>query len=161
MIQKQKILVLIGSNNSATLSYIIRISSILLIFYVAMMINNSDFTVMIFAPFSDLRMGNVPATRSILFHLLSVDPILVLVKSLRHRQFRPAMSNAATLIAGFLTIVVSGNWIPKEFILNNQSTTVLVNGWDRSWLGNTRDDGGSGVVLNMLRYGSASVTTGI
>lgn len=59
------------------------------------------------------------------------------------------MSNAATLIAGFLTIVVSGICIPKESILVNQSTTVLVNNWDRTWLGNTSDDCGSGVVLNL------------
>lgn len=63
MIQKQMILVLIGSNDSAALSYIIRISSTLLIFFVAMMINNIDFIVVIFAPFLNLRMGNVPATR--------------------------------------------------------------------------------------------------
>lgn len=161
VLREQRHLVLISSKDSATLSYFIRIASTLVIFGMATMINSLDFTIVTFAPYSNLRTGNVSADRSILFHLLSVNPFLVMFKSLRRRQFGPAASNAATIVAGILTIVVSGLWVPMESMLTNQPLTVVVNNWDRSWIANASDDGGAGVILNLIRYGGARSPTAI
>ncbi|KAK7431846.1 hypothetical protein QQZ08_001464 [Neonectria magnoliae] len=125
------------------------------------MINNLDFTIVTFAPYSSLRSGSAPAERSILFHLLSVNPFLVLFKAIRHGQLGAAASNAATLIAGFLTIVVSGLWIPMDSRIINQTSTASVNNWDLTWLADPADDGGAGVGLNLIRNGGAVTLTTI
>ncbi|KAF5005494.1 hypothetical protein FDECE_8072 [Fusarium decemcellulare] len=109
------------------------------------MINNLDSTIVIFAPYSNLRFGSAPADRSILFHLLSVNPFLVIFKSLQRRQFGPVASNGATLIAGFLTIIVSAS----------------VNNWDRTWFSDATNGGGAAVILNLIRFGGAETPPGI
>jgi hypothetical protein len=119
------------------------------------MINNLDFTIVPFAPYSSLRSGSVSAERSILFHLLSVNPFLVLFKALQHGQLGTAASNAATLIAGFLAIIVSGLWVPMDSRVVEQPTTVSVDSWDLAWLAGPTNDGGAGVGLNLIRHGGA------
>ncbi|KAM0190679.1 hypothetical protein ACHAPI_009205 [Fusarium lateritium] len=147
--------------DTATLSYIIRIGSTLVIFGIATMINNLDSTIVIFAPYSNLRSGSASADRSILFHLLSVNPFLVMFKSLQRHQFGPAASNGATLIAGFLTIVVSGLWIPASSPISNQPSKAAVNNWDRTWLFNSTHDGSAAIALNLIRFGGARTPMGI
>ncbi|WZH46645.1 hypothetical protein QYS62_007735 [Fusarium acuminatum] len=149
------------NGDTATLSYIIRISSTLVVFGIATMINNLDSTIVVFAPYSNLRSGSAPADRSILFHLLSVNPFLVMFKSLQRRQFGPALSNGATLIAGFLTIIVSGLWTPTNSLISNQPSVAAVNNWDRSWFSNATYDGGAASGLNLIHFGGARTPTGI
>lgn len=149
------------NGDAATLSYIIRIASTLVVFGIATMINNLDSTIVVFAPYSNLRFGSAPADRSILFHLLSVNPFLVMFKSLQHRQFGPALSNGATLIAGFLTIIVSGLWTPANSLISNQPSAAAVINWDRTWFFNATYDGGAASALNLIRFGGAKTPTGI
>jgi hypothetical protein len=149
------------NGDTATLSYTIRIASTLVVFGIATTINNLDSTIVIFAPYSNLRSGSAPADRSILFHLLSVNPFLVMFRSLQRRQFGPAASNGATLIAGFLTIIVSGLWTPANSLISNQPSTAAVNNWDRTWFSNTTHDGGAASALNLIRFGGARTPTGI
>ncbi|KAH6954835.1 hypothetical protein DER45DRAFT_633284 [Fusarium avenaceum] len=149
------------NEDTATLSYIIRISSTLVVFGIATMINNLDSTIVVFAPYSNLRSGSAPADRSILFHLLSVNPFPVMFKSLQHRQFGPALSNSATLIAGFLTIIVSGLWTPANSLISNHPSVAVVNNWDSTWFFNATYDGGAASALNLIRFGGAKTPTGI
>ncbi|CAJ0547173.1 Ff.00g018000.m01.CDS01 [Fusarium sp. VM40] len=149
------------NGDTATLSYIIRIASTLIVFGIATMINNLDSTIVVFAPYSNLRFGSAPADRSILFHLLSVNPFLVMFKSLQRRQLGPALSNGATLIAGFLTIIVSGLWTPANSLISNQPSVAAVNNWDRTWFSNASYDGGAASGLNLIRFGGARTPTGI
>ncbi|RSL59528.1 hypothetical protein CEP54_007219 [Fusarium duplospermum] len=118
-------------------------------------INNLDFTIVTFAPYSSLRSGSVSAERSILIHLLSVNPFLVLFKALQHGQLGAVASNAATLIAPLLTIIVSGLWVPMDSRVFEQSTTASVDSWDLAWLADSTNDGGAGVNLNLIRHGGA------
>lgn len=148
-------LLVVGAKDSVASSYFIRLVSALVVFGLATMINNLDFTIVTFAPYSSLRSGSVSAERSVLFHLLSTSPFLVLFKALRHRQFGAAASNAATLIAGFLTIIVSGLWMPMDSCVLDQPTTASVGNWDLAWLADPADDGGAGVRLNLIRHGGA------
>ncbi|KAL2678555.1 hypothetical protein Neosp_009303 [[Neocosmospora] mangrovei] len=148
-------LLVVGAKDSVASSYIIRLVSTLVVFGLATMINNLDFTIVTFAPYSSLRSGSVSAERSILFHLLSVNPFLVLFKTLQRGQFGAAASNAATLIAGFLTIIVSGLWVPMDSRVVDQPTTASVGNWDMAWLADPADDGGAGIGLNLIRNGGA------
>ncbi|RSL50541.1 hypothetical protein CEP51_015332 [Fusarium floridanum] len=148
-------LLVVGAKDSVASSYIIRLISTLVVFGLATMINNLDFTIVTFAPYSSLRAGSVSAKRSILFHLLSVNPFSVLFKALQHGQLGAAASNAATLIAGFLTIIVSGLWVPMDSRVVEQPTTALVDSWDLAWLADPTNDGGAGVGLNLIRHGGA------
>ncbi|KAH7183238.1 uncharacterized protein B0J16DRAFT_307545 [Fusarium flagelliforme] len=149
------------NGDSTTLSYIIRISSTLVVFGIATMINNLDSTIVIYAPFSNLRSGRTRPDESILFHLLSVNPFLVIFKSLSRGQIGPAVSNCATLIAGFLTIIVSGLWVPATTSIVDHPSNAAVGNWDLSWLSEPTSDGGAAVDLNLLHYGGAKIPLGI
>lgn len=94
-------LVDMNENDSTVISYVVRTVSTLIVFAIATLFNNLDFTIVVFAPYSSLRLGSVWADRSVCFHLLSVSPFLVLAKSLRCRQFGPAASNLSSVMASF------------------------------------------------------------
>lgn len=154
-------LVLVGTEDSTTLSYVTRIASTVAILGVVGMIEKLDFWILTFAPYSNLRSGNVPADRSILFHLLSFHPLVVIFKSLRHAQFGPVASKSATFIAALLTVAVSNLWTSTATVVTNQPTVVSINNWDRTWFSNVTDDGGAGIALNLVRHNGASVPEGI
>lgn len=143
--------------DSTANSYIVRITSTLTVFAIATLFNNLDFTISTFAPYSSLRRGGVNADGSILFHLLSVSPFLVFLKSVRHHHFGAAASNLSSLIAGFLTVIVSGLWALSSPTSVEHSSKALINNWDRSWLDNRNasSDGGAGLMLtSMLMNGT-------
>jgi hypothetical protein len=101
----------IPETDSITMLYVVRLSSTAAAFSIATLINNFDFTIATFAPFSSLRLGNVQAERSLLLYLLSVSPFLTAIKLIQRRQLSPAASNVSSLLSSFLTIIVSGLWI--------------------------------------------------
>lgn len=142
-------------------SYIVRIASTLLVFAIATMIDSLDSTITAFAPYSSLRSGNARADQSILFHLLSVSPFLILVKSLRNRHYGPAASHLSSLIASSLTIIVSGLWVVTDPMSAEQASTAIINHWDSSWLNNPLDDGGAAIRLNSIRRNGTNTPPGI
>ncbi|CAG9987009.1 unnamed protein product [Clonostachys byssicola] len=150
---KNQGLVNIDNSGSSALLYIIRIASTLVVFGIATIFNSLDFTIATFAPYSNLHSGSVRADRSILFNLLAISPFLVLIKCLRHRQFGAAASNISSLLAGFLTIIVSGLWVLTDSKVAGPATASVRN-WDISWLNDSSNDGGAGVLLNIIRHGS-------
>ncbi|RFN47666.1 hypothetical protein FIE12Z_8123 [Fusarium flagelliforme] len=151
ILREEKHLLAVGTKDSAFLSYAIRLVSALVVFSVATMINNLDFAIITFAPYSNLRSGNSTAKRSILFHPLSMSPLLVLWKSIRNRQLGFTSSNAATLIATFLTIVTSGLWIATETQVTNQSSAAYVTNWNLGWFKDYSQDSGATLELNLIR----------
>ncbi|KAH6972861.1 hypothetical protein BKA56DRAFT_555774 [Ilyonectria sp. MPI-CAGE-AT-0026] len=142
-------------------SYIVRIASTLLVFAIATMIDSLDSTITVFAPYSSLRSGNARVGQSILFHLLSVSPFLILVKSLRNRHYGPAASHLSSLIASSLTIIVSGLWVVTDPMSAEQASTAIINHWDSSWLNNPLDDGGAAIRLNSIRRNGTNTPLGI
>ncbi|KAF3806668.1 hypothetical protein GCG54_00004301 [Colletotrichum gloeosporioides] len=151
----------LDSSSSATLSYAVRLVSTLLAFLVATLFNNLDFTIAVLNPFGFLRSGSVPADRSILFHLLGVSPFLILFNTFRLRHFGSAASNFSTLLASFLTIVVSGLWVMGSPVQTLSVTSAMVEDWDASWLTNNHDDQRASITLNIVRHGGASTTSSI
>ncbi|RSL86408.1 hypothetical protein CEP52_015814 [Fusarium oligoseptatum] len=155
LLRDQDHLLVVGAKDSVASSYIIRLVSTLVVFGLATMINNLDFTIVTSVPFSSLRSGSASAERSILFHLLSVNLALVLFRTLQNGQLGAAASNAATLIAGLLTIIVSGLWVPMDSRVVDQPTTASVDSWDLAWLDDPANDGGAGFGMNLIRHGGA------
>ncbi|KAH6991758.1 hypothetical protein EDB82DRAFT_553592 [Fusarium venenatum] len=151
ILRDKKHLVVIGTQDSDALSYVIRLASTIIVFGVATMINNLDFTILTFAPYSNLRAGSASAKRSLLFHPLSMNPFLILFKAALNGQIGIASSNAATIIAGFLTIIVSGLWIAVQSPVVNQHASALVRNWDLDWFSDYGQDNGATLELNLIR----------
>ncbi|EXK80968.1 hypothetical protein FOQG_14578 [Fusarium oxysporum f. sp. raphani 54005] len=149
------------NSDSTVVSYILRIASTGAVFGIATMFNSLEFTTATFAPYSALRAGSNRTDRTILFHLLSVSPFLVIYKSLRVGQIGSAASNLSSLLGSFLTIVVSGLWILTAPAIVERPSEVTVNNWQTSWLSSAPDDGGAAVVLNLVRYGGVNTSSGI
>lgn len=155
-------LITINNEDTAATSYMVRIASALSMFIIATMFNNFDFTVAMLAPYSSMRhKGGAEANRSILSHLLSASPFLVFFKALRQRQYGAAASNMASIIAGFLTIIVSGLWIQTGPLGISQTEMASVNNWDRGWLNNFSDDRGAAARLDTIRHHGAATPAGI
>ncbi|OBS25999.1 hypothetical protein FPOA_06529 [Fusarium poae] len=148
-------------DESTGVSYVIRITSTAVAFTIATMFNSLDFTIATFAPYNALRSGSVQADKSILFHLLSVSPFLVLIKSFRAGYAGAATSYIASFLGSFLTIVVSGLWILTGNVLHMKPSTVMVTNWHASWPIDSMDDGGAAVALNLIRHGGANRSLGI
>ncbi|KAM0551200.1 hypothetical protein ACHAPJ_008542 [Fusarium lateritium] len=154
-------LVDMDQTDSTAVSYVVRISSTMVAFAVATMFNSVDFTIVALTPYSSLRSGGAWADKSIMFHLLSVSPFLVLFKSLRLGHLGAAASNISSLIGGFLTIIVSGLWILTGPISIEQPSSAMVGNWINSWDGGVANDSGAAMTLNLVRYGGANTSTGI
>ncbi|PNP76051.1 hypothetical protein FNYG_10609 [Fusarium nygamai] len=142
-------------------SSIIRMATTATFFLISTMVNSLDFIIATFAPYSVLRSGSAPAETSILFHLLSVSPFLVVFKSLRARQLGPASSNISSLLGSLLTIVSSGLWTLTGPVNVERSTTAMVGNWRTSWPAVNQDDSGAAKTLNLIRHGGANSSVAI
>jgi hypothetical protein len=140
---------------------IIRMATTAIFFLISTMVNSLDFIIATFAPYSVLRSGNAPAETSILFHLLSVSPFLIVFKSLRARQLGPASSNISSLLGSLLTIVSSGLWTLTGPVNVERSTTAMVGNWRTSWSAVSQDDSGAAKTLNLIRHGGANSSVAI
>ncbi|KAF5721021.1 hypothetical protein FMUND_3925 [Fusarium mundagurra] len=146
--------------DSSTIS-IIRMATTAIFFLISTMVNSLDFIIATFAPYSVLRSGSAPADTSILFHLLSVSPFLIVFKSLRARQLGPASSNLSSLLGSLLTIASSGLWTLTGPVNVERSTTAMVGNWRTSWSAMSQDDSGAAKTLNLIRHGGANSSVAI
>ncbi|KAG9495693.1 hypothetical protein J7337_012248 [Fusarium musae] len=150
----------VNKTDSSTIS-ITRIATTAIFFLISTMVNSLDFIIATFAPYSVLRSRSAPAETSILFHLLSVSPFLIVFKSLRARQLGPASSNISSLLGSLLTIVSSGLWTLTEPVNVERSTTAMVLNWRTSWPARSQDDSGAAKTLNLIRHGGANSSVAI
>ncbi|KAF5689868.1 hypothetical protein FDENT_4182 [Fusarium denticulatum] len=140
---------------------IIRMTTTAIFFLISTMVNSLDFIIATFAPYSVLQSGSAPAETSILFHLLSVSPFLIVFKSLRAGQLGPASSNISSLLGSLLTIVSSGLWTLTGPVNVERSTTAMVGNWRTSWSAVSQDDSGAAKTLNLIRHGGANSSVAI
>ncbi|KAF5630113.1 hypothetical protein F52700_7471 [Fusarium sp. NRRL 52700] len=150
----------IDKTDSSTIS-ITRMATTAIFFLISTMVNSLDFIIATFAPYSVFRSGSAPAETSILFHLLSVSPFLIVFKSLRARQPGPASSNISSLLGSLLTIVSSGLWTLTGPVNVERSTTAMVGNWRTSWSAFSQDDSGAAKTLNLIRHGGANTSVAI
>jgi hypothetical protein len=132
--------------------------SAFLMLLIATCFNNLDFTIALFAPYSLLRSGAVPASRSVKFHLLGQLPIVALWKSISQRHFASALSSLSSLAGSILTIVVSGLWIvDREAITRRTVRGTISDTWDINWYNSSSTgDGGAGTQLDQIQHGGAA-----
>jgi len=145
----------VGSEDRAT--FVSRYLSALIVLLIATCYNNLDFTVSSFAPYSSLRWGPVPASRSIDSRILGAIPPVAFFRSANGRHIGPSLSNIAGMIGSVLTIVASGLWVINRNLAVEQNIAAsLANGWDYEWHDSYNSgDGGAGIVLDQLQHGSA------
>jgi hypothetical protein len=146
-----------GSEDTAT--YLSRYGSALKVLLIATCFNALDFTTSLFAPYSCLRSGPIPASRGISFQILGSLPPIALIKSMRGGHASSFTSNIAGMLGSILTIIASGLWVVDRTVIMQQSATVtLSNAWDIDWYNSSiSGDGGAGVMLDQSQHGSTSL----
>ncbi|KAK8134973.1 hypothetical protein PG984_006985 [Apiospora sp. TS-2023a] len=149
----------IDASGSMTSFYAIRISCTLAVFLVATMFNNLEFTIGSLIPFTRLSHGSAPAQHSIAFSPLSLFPWTVFYRALRRFHIGVAASYLAAMLGAFLTIAVSGLWIPTQQIRVERPGSALVQTWDVAGLNRTGDYSGAMRELNNIRHGGAKAAS--
>ncbi|KAJ9659403.1 hypothetical protein H2198_003132 [Neophaeococcomyces mojaviensis] len=89
-----------------------------------------------FSPYVQLR--NDTNYKALLWNFLSKTELEIFVSSLRHREIAVAVMALSVLLAAFLTIVVSGVWVPLS-VPAIQSTSATI----ASWFNRTSLDNGT------------------
>lgn len=142
-------------SGSMTSSYAIRIGCTLAVFLVATMFNNLEFTIGSLIPFTRLSQGSASAQDTIAFSPLSLFPWTVFYRSLRPRHVGVAASYLAAMLGAFLTIAVSGLWVPTQPIRVERPSSALAQTWDVAGLNRSKDYSGAMRELNNIRHGGA------
>lgn len=127
-----------------------------LMLLLATCVNNFDFTITSFAPYSILRLGAASASRSIDFTLLGELAPVALAKSLRARHLSSTFSNVAAVVGSILTIVVSGLWTIDHDVMLVDDVSVSVSSWNVSWPNSSIEDGGAARVFDQIQHGAAA-----
>ena len=104
-----------GKENTAT--YLSRYISSSIVLLVATLFNSLDFAVASFAPYSLLRSGALPGSRSLCFNLLGKLAPVAIFDSLKARHVSSVLSNSAGIIGSLLTIVSSGLWVIDRAVI--------------------------------------------
>ena len=148
-------LIQVGSEDRVT--FLSRYLSALVVLLIATCYNSLDFTVASFAPYSSLRSGPVPASRSLDLRILGSTPPVALSRSVSGGHVGPSLSNIAGMIGSVLTIVASGLWVVNRNLAVEQPIVAsLTNRWDYDWHDSyTSGDGGAAIILDQLQHGSA------
>jgi Protein of unknown function (DUF3433) len=150
------------SNSEDVGLYLSRYISAAAMLLIATSFNSLDFAVTSFAPFSLLRSGIMPATRSLYFHLQGEMPPVTLFQSLRAIHLGSAFSNMAGIVGSVLTVVASGLWTTDHAVRSNASiTSSVASSWDVAWPNSTLNDSGAASTLDLIQHGSASFPANI
>lgn len=149
-----------GSEDVA--EYVSHYLSAFLMLLLATSINNFDSTITSFAPYSILRSGAAPASRSVDFILLGELAPVALFKSVAKRHFSSAFSNIGGIVGSVLTIVVSGLWTVDHSSLGTTDVSIpSANSFDVAWPRSSTDDSGGAELFNHIQHGSASIPTNV
>lgn len=146
-----------GSEDMA--NYLSRYGSALAVLLIATCFNSLDFTTSLFAPYSCLQSGSVPASRGISLQVIGSLPPVALYKSVRSRHASSFLSNVAGMIGSTLTIIASGLWVvDRTVVMQQPAVATLSNIWDIDWSNSsTSGDGGAGIMLDQFQHGSTSL----
>jgi Protein of unknown function (DUF3433) len=150
------------SDSRSVALYLFRYISAAAMLLIATNFNSLDFTVASFSPFSLLRSGATPASRSLYFHLLGEMPPVALFQSIRTLDPGSAFSNMAGIIGSVLTVVASGLWVIDHAVGSDAHITASVaSNWDVAWPNSALNDSGAAATLDQIQHGSASFPSSI
>ena len=149
------------NDNSDFIYYAIRYSSTLVIFLVATLFNNLDFTITTYTPFSALRSATTSSKRSILVNLIGKTPPVALYQCFQYQYFGTTLSMIAALLSSVLTIIVSGLWEIDNNVMMSTHIIAQTDSWNLTWLNNSENDNGAARLLNVIDFGGAIEPTSI
>ncbi|KAI1428114.1 hypothetical protein F5Y12DRAFT_733669 [Xylaria sp. FL1777] len=141
-------------------SYAVRYSTAIIAAIIATVIDNLDFSVKKLTPYSALRSVD-SSPRSLTCNLLGLIPVSALYKSCRDRNLGAGFSSLSSLIASFLTIIVSGLWVVQSVELSTGAEAWSGTTWDLAWTNSSVDDGRAGILFNRIQQNASSVPKGV
>jgi Protein of unknown function (DUF3433) len=139
------------SDSRGVVLYLFRYISAAVMLLIATNFNSLDFAVASFSPFSLLRSGAMPASRSLYFHLLGEMPPVALFQSICTLDPGSAFSNMAGIIGSVLTVVASGLWTIDHAVGSDAHITASVaSNWDLAWPNSALNDSGAAAILDQI-----------
>lgn len=146
-----------------TAEYLSRYGSTLLVLLVATCFSSLDFTIAMFAPYTRLRWGLLPANGFVAFRIIGSLPPVALFRSAQSRHASSFLSNLAGMIGSVLAIVASGLWsVDRAVLVQHGVIASLSSVWDIEWPNSVSSgDAGAAVTFNNFQHGSASMPPSI
>jgi hypothetical protein len=140
-------------------TYLSRYISSSIVLLIATLFNSLDFAIASFAPYSLLRSGAVPSSRSLCFSLLGRLAPVALLNSIEAHHISSTFSNSAGMIGSALTIVSSGLWVvDRAAVVEYPITASLASTWDVSWFNSSGSgDGGASIVFDDFEHGDTAL----
>ncbi|CAD6574065.1 MAG: hypothetical protein ASARMPREDX12_006370 [Alectoria sarmentosa] len=123
---------------------------------ISIMFNSADLTVMIFAPYSALARGNLPARRTILSNVLGKIPVLGLVEAIIVRHWAVCFSTIAAIVGTLLTIVVSGLYIPNAVPGSSSISIQRGDQFNLTWTNSVNNDSNAGTMFALIEESNLS-----
>ena len=125
----------------------------------AALINNLDFYIAVFAPWSNLHKANAMAEHGILSNIIGHITPSAIIKAFKGRYWGALSSVLATVAASLLTVIVSGLFLIQTFDtigpvrnLQQLDTWNILGGYSAYTVGN---DHGAGAMLTLIEHNSS------
>jgi hypothetical protein len=140
-------------------TYLSRYLSSSIVLLIATLFNSLDFAVASYAPYSLLRSGAMPGSRSLCLNLVGKLAPVALLNSIQAHHVSSVLSNSAGMIGSTLTIVSSGLWVINRTVVTEIPITAsLTDDWDVSWYNSSGSgDGGAGVSFDSFQHGGTAL----
>lgn len=117
---------------------------------IATLINMLDFNVVLLNPFQALLLFRERyRSRSLVTNFMGLSPPFMLFEALRVRQWAVVLSTVSALLAGTLTIAVSGLYIIDTFSLRQQASFVRMDQFNTSWINSGTNDSSAAVLSSL------------
>ncbi|ETI19269.1 hypothetical protein G647_09101 [Cladophialophora carrionii CBS 160.54] len=146
----QGILTLPGVDDTTKAVYT-RLLPALVILIVATSVNAIDFNIMVLAPFSALRSGEVSAKRSLASSLVNQLPPVGILKAAKNRHYAAFCSSTAAIVGSVLTILVSGLYTPEAFPgVVTQLGLATSDMFNTQWNNSATDDGTAALIVSLI-----------
>lgn len=124
---------------------------------VAAMINNLDFYLALFAPWSRLLKSNATPEQSILTSVVGHLAPSAIRNAFKARYWGAFFSGISTVFASFLTIVISGLFVVKHFDTNGPTRSLTqLDTFNLQSSYAVNYDGGAGAMLNLIQHNVSS-----
>ncbi|KAL1619071.1 hypothetical protein SLS54_006923 [Diplodia seriata] len=115
-----------------------------------------NFNITLLSPYRAMRDRPCPPGRCIQANDLGRWPLFQAFQSLRRRHFAACATSFASIIAGFLTIAVSGLYTLETVDKSTDVTLSRSDGFRTEWYGNIYSDGNAAAVLGFISWQNLS-----
>jgi len=123
--------------------------------FIAAIINNLDFYIKLFSPWTRLQKSRASAQRSILTNVLGHSAPSAIINGLRGRYYGAVLSTIAAILASLLTVIVSGLYVAEHFETDGPSRSLsLLDSFNTSLAStySVDNDNGAGAMLSLIQH---------